>query len=144
MHGMLDYPAGILLIASPWIFGFSDVGNGADIIPIVIGVLIIVQSLMTDYELSLANVLPLPAHLGLDVVAGIFLAASPFLFEFSDAGLNAWLPHVVAGLGLVASGLMTQRHRETPRDATMGRSGHERRTGERVRPSRDRTGSSTR
>jgi hypothetical protein len=28
MHGMLDYPAGVLLIAAPWIFAFSGVGGG--------------------------------------------------------------------------------------------------------------------
>jgi hypothetical protein len=138
MHGMLDYPAGVLLIAAPWIFGFSDVGNGATAIPIVVGALVILQSLITDYELSLANVLPLRAHLGLDVVAGAFLALSPFLFGFSDEGTNAWLPHVLGGLLLIGSGLMTQTHRETPRRRTRLDTG-EARTGERLAPSRDRT-----
>jgi hypothetical protein len=139
MHGMLDYPLGVLLIASPWIFGFSDVGDGAAVIPIVIGALVIVQSLITDYELSVADVLPLPAHLAMDVVAGVFLAVSPWLFGFADAGTNAWLPHLLGGVILIGSGLMTQRHRETPR--TVGhRARDEVRTGERIEPSRGRTG----
>src|SRR3954453_405566 len=91
IHGMLDYPMGILLILSPWIFGFSDAGGAAKAVPIVIGALVLVQSVMTDYELSLANVLPLRTHLAMDVLAGIVLAASPFLFGFSDEGTNAWL-----------------------------------------------------
>ncbi len=103
MHGMLDYPAGIVLILAPWIFGFSDVGGAA----------VILQSLMTNYEYSVADVLPLRAHLAVDVVAGIVLAASPFVFGFADEGANAWIPHVVAGLGLLAAGLMTQGERET-------------------------------
>jgi SPW repeat len=113
MHGMLDYPAGILLIAAPWIFGFSDVGGAAVAVPIAVGALIILQSLITDYELSVADVLPLPAHLMMDVLAGAVLALSPFIFGFADEGANAWVPHVVAGVGLIASGLMTQRHRAT-------------------------------
>jgi hypothetical protein len=121
MHGMLDYPAGLLLIAAPWIFGFSDVGGAAVTIPIVLGVVVIVQSLLTDYELSVADVLPLPAHLGMDVVGGAFLAVSPFLFGFSDEGANAWLPHVVAGLGLVAAGLLTRSQREDAPAAAGGR-----------------------
>jgi hypothetical protein len=121
MHGTLDYPAGILLVAAPWIFGFSDVGGAAVTIPVVLGVLVLLQSLVTDYELSVANLLPLPAHLGLDVAAGVLLAVSPFVFGFSDEGLNAWLPHVVFGLGLIGSGLMTQRHRQTPRDGAAAR-----------------------
>jgi hypothetical protein len=115
MHGMLDYPAGILLIAAPWIFGFSDVGGAAQTIPIVLGIVILLQSLITDYELSVADVLPLRAHLSMDVVLGAFLALSPFIFGFTDEGANAWIPHVVAGLGLIGAGLLTRSHRETAR-----------------------------
>jgi hypothetical protein len=138
---MLDYPVGILLIAAPWIFGFTDV-NDAQTVAIVVGAVILLQSLITDYELSLANVLPLPAHLGLDVIAGLFLAVSPWLFGFNDAGANAWVPHLVAGIGVVLSGLLTQHHRRTRRDGELtadtaaDRRG---RTGERLRPSGERT-----
>ena len=120
MHGMLDYPAGLLLIVSPWLFGFSDVGNGAATIPVVIGIVVLLQSLITDYELSVANVLPLKMHLSLDVVAGVFLALSPVLFGFADAGVEGWLPHVVLGLGLVGAGFLTREHRETLRTGTAG------------------------
>jgi hypothetical protein len=37
---------------------------------------------------------------------------SPFVFGFSDEGTNAWLPHVIVGIGLVLSGLMTHRVRD--------------------------------
>ena len=117
MHGMLDYPAGVLLIAAPWLFGFSDADDAAVAVPITIGLVVLLQSLITDYELSIANVLPLRAHLGLDVLAGLVLALSPFVLGFSDEGANAWVPHVVAGLALIGSGLMTQRHRETAPEA---------------------------
>ena len=128
MHGMLDYPAGILLIAAPWIFGFSDI-DAARNVAIVIGAVVIVQSLMTDYEFSVADVLPLSAHLTMDVLAGIVLAASPWIFRFADEGTEAWLPlpHLVFGLGLIAAGLMTQRERETAR-TTQGRTSASRTT----------------
>jgi hypothetical protein len=111
---MLDYPLGVVLIATPWIFGFSDVGGAAVALPITIGALAICQSLITDWELSLANIVPLPMHLTLDALAGIVLATSPFVFGFSDEGTNAWLPQVVAGIGMLNAGLMTQRSPETP------------------------------
>jgi hypothetical protein len=48
---MLDYPVGIVLIAAPWIFGFNAASNeAAYLVPIVIGAVIILQSLITDYE----------------------------------------------------------------------------------------------
>jgi hypothetical protein len=115
MHGMLDYPAAILLIASPWIFRFADEGGAARTIPIAIGVLVLLQSVVTDYEYSAADLVPLPVHLMMDVLAGLVLAASPWLFGFADEGTSAWLPHVLMGLGLLGSGLMTRGERETAR-----------------------------
>jgi hypothetical protein len=112
MHAMLDYPLGIVLILAPWIFGFSDEGGAAVAVPVAVGALALAQSLVTDWELSIADLLPLPMHLTMDVLAGVVLAASPFVFGFADEGTNAWLPHVLAGLGLVAAGLLTRRERE--------------------------------
>ncbi|WP_203330332.1 SPW repeat domain-containing protein [Rhodovastum atsumiense] len=99
IHGMLDYALGILLLASPYLFGFAD-GGAAEWVPTLVGIVIIVQSLMTDYELGIARILPMPVHLGMDAVAGVFLAASPWLFGFAE---QVWLPHLL--LGLVAAGI---------------------------------------
>lgn len=121
MHGMLDYPVGIALIAAPWLFGFSDVGGAAVVLPVALGVMVLGQSVVTDYELSLADILPLPAHLGVDVIGGIVLVASPFILGFVDESANAWLPHVIVGLGLIMSGLLTQPYRSdtaAPADST--------------------------
>ncbi len=111
LHGMLDYPTGLLLIAAPLLFGFADAGAAAVAIPVALGIVILLQSLITNYEFSLVNLLPLVMHLAADVVGGVVLATSPFLFGFADEGVNAWLPHVVVGLGLILSGLLTQPHR---------------------------------
>ena len=107
VHGMLDYAVGVVLVVSPWLFGFSDVGGAAVAVPMVVGALVLLQSLMTDYELSVENALPLPVHLAADVVAGAFLAASPWLFGFADEGVAAWLPHLLIGVGMVAVALLT-------------------------------------
>lgn len=63
--------------------GFAD-GTGAQYLPQAIGAIVLVMSLVTDYELPVAKFVPVPAHLGIDVVAGLFLAASPWLFGFAD------------------------------------------------------------
>ena len=108
---MLDYPTGLLLIAAPVLFGFTDAGAAAVAIPVALGVMILLQSLITNYELSVLNLLPLVMHLAADVVGGVVLATTPFLIGFADEGVHAWLPHVVVGLGLILSGLLTQPHR---------------------------------
>jgi hypothetical protein len=104
---MVDYPVGVLLLVSPWLFGFSDVGGAAVAVPMVVGGLVLLQSVMTDYELSVEDALPLPVHLAADVVAGAFLAVSPWLFGFADDGTGAWLPHLLVGAGMVAVALLT-------------------------------------
>lgn len=111
-HGLLDYPGGIALIAAPWLFGFSDVGGAAVTVPVVLGVLILLQSLITDYHWSIANLVPMPVHLALDAIGGAFLALTPFLFGTTDDGVGAWLPHLVVGLGLIAGAVLTQPHRD--------------------------------
>ena len=102
-HGVLDYIVGAALIAAPWLFGFPD--GGAEMwVPVALGAGSLVYSLITDYELGIAHLLPMRGHLLVDFLAGLFLAASPWLFGFAD---KVWLPHVVVGLFMLASSLTT-------------------------------------
>jgi hypothetical protein len=108
VHGMLDYPLGIVLILAPNIFGFSDVGGAAVLIPRIIGVVILLSSLMTKYELGLIKVISMVNHLRLDYLASLLLAASPFIFGFHDEKKGAWVPLVVLGLGYFLASMMTK------------------------------------
>jgi hypothetical protein len=103
-HGVIDYLTVILFIAAPWLFGFAD-GTAAQWVPVVIGVVILLSSVLTDYELSLARMIPMPVHLGLDLLAGLLLAASPWLFGFSD---RVWMPHLLLGAFEVIVSLVTR------------------------------------
>jgi SPW repeat len=108
VHGMLDYLAGVLLIAAPWIFGFADESTAATWIAVLAGIAMIGMSAMTDYEGGfLSRMIPMTAHLGTDVVLGIFLAVSPWLFGFADEGTNAWLPFVAIGVLEVGTAAVT-------------------------------------
>lgn len=105
IHGMLDYAMGLLLIAAPWIFGFAD--GGAEMwVPIILGAGVIMYSMLTDYELAAVRMIPMSAHLGLDALGGIVLAASPWLFGFAD---TVWIPHVVFGILEIGAAAMTHR-----------------------------------
>lgn len=103
MHGALDYGSAILLIAAPWLFAFSDV-EPAKSISIAAGILIIVMSLMTNYDSGLAKVIPMNIHLYADIMLGIFLLISPWLFNFNA---ETYLFHVIMGLLAMLSGIMT-------------------------------------
>jgi hypothetical protein len=114
VHGALDYIVGIALILAPMLFGFMNVGGAAVIIPIVLGIGLILYSLFTRYEWGLVKVLGMPYHLIFDVVASLFLAASPFLFGFANQPLNVWLPHVVVGLTVIVVVIFSQSQPEQP------------------------------
>ena len=111
-HGYLDYIVGLLLIAAPWIFNF-DRGGAETWGPVVLGIGTIVYSLLTDYELGLSKTISMKTHLVLDMVAGLFLALSPWLFGFAD---YVWEPHQIVGILEIGVALMTKRNPATERD----------------------------
>jgi hypothetical protein len=104
VHGVMDYLMGVLLIAAPWLLNFNR--NGAETwVPVILGVGVILYSLITDYELSMAKTLSMKTHLTLDILSGIFLAASPWIFGFSE---YVYLPHLILGILEVGAGAMTE------------------------------------
>lgn len=103
-HGYMDYLMGIFLIVAPWIFRL-DPGAPEGIILIVMGAMAIVYSLLTRYEMGMAKVISMKTHLTLDVLSGILLAASPWIFGFAD---RVYLPHLILGIIEIGAGLMTK------------------------------------
>lgn len=105
VHGILDYVASMLFIASPWLFNFAK-GGAETWIPVVIGAGSVIMSVITDYELGATRTMPLSTHLTIDVVAGIFLSLSPWLFGFAG---YVFLPHLMMGLFELGTSLLTER-----------------------------------
>lgn len=93
-HGILDYVVGGLLVLAPWILGFYQ-GGVESYLPIILGFTTLLYSMMTDYELGAIKVISMRLHLTIDALSGLFLAASPWLFRFSD---TVYLPHLLVGL----------------------------------------------
>ncbi len=106
LHGIIDYVVGLALIAAPWLFNFADFENfaAATWTPILIGAAIIGLSLMTNYEFSLAKIVPLRTHLAIDFAAGTFLAVSPWLLNYAD---YVYAPHLIVGLAEIMIVSMT-------------------------------------
>ncbi|HEU5147368.1 MAG TPA: hypothetical protein VFT90_11665 [Chryseosolibacter sp.] len=103
VHGVLDYLVGILLIASPWVFDFAR-GGAENWVPVVLGAGAILYSMMTDYELGLSKNISMSTHLTLDLLNGIVLAISPWLFGFAE---YVYLPHLILGILEIGVSLMT-------------------------------------
>mgnify|MGYP003502075441 CR=1 FL=1 len=103
-HGRLDYLVGLLLMTSPWIFDYASSDQYFIWIPFALGSFTLLYSLLTDYELSLAPVISIKMHLTLDILSGLFLAASPWLLHFDDV---IYLPHLIIGAAEVIISILT-------------------------------------
>jgi hypothetical protein len=91
LHALMDPLLAALLIAAPFLFGFSDQG-GPTAVCIVAGIVVLLVAMSTCWRLSLIKAIPISAHLVLDVAVAGLLIASPFLFGFSDqAGPTAFV-----------------------------------------------------
>ena len=108
LHTIIGLIVGSALVVAPWLFGFANIGGAAVMIPIYVGIFIILSELTTTSPISLVHLVPMRIHVILDVITGLFLLASPWLFGFVDQPVNAWLPHVVVGLMIVGYALMTR------------------------------------
>jgi hypothetical protein len=114
IHGILDYIVGAALIAAPWLFGFAD-NTAATYVPVAVGGAAIVYSILTNYEAGLIRIIPFNIHLIFDILSGLLLAASPWLFGFAD---RVYLPHLIVGIVEILAGVMTRNEPATHRTTT--------------------------
>jgi hypothetical protein len=114
-HTIIGFIVGIALVFAPNIFGFNDIGGASIIIPRVIGIIVILSELTVRGSFSGLGVVPMRAHIVMDVLMGAFLAISPWLFSFTDKGTNAWLPHLVVGIAMMGYALETRTNEEEAR-----------------------------
>ena len=84
VHGVVEYLAGALLIAAPFLFSFED--DTATAVSIVAGVLVLSVTASTALPTGLIRSIPVQAHAVIDFLLAAALIASPFLFGFSDDG----------------------------------------------------------
>jgi putative flippase GtrA len=104
VHGLLDYLVGIALAISPFLLWTTEMD--IDLwIPLVAGVALIVISVCTDYEWGAAKTFTMRSHLTLDLLLGVFLAISPWLFGFADV---VFVPFLVFGAFEIIAALVTK------------------------------------
>jgi hypothetical protein len=93
LHGATDYTAGAtLLTVFPRLAGISGTRAAKQIR--IAGAIHAGYSTVTDYPLGVVKVLPYKAHLALDAVGALALAATPFVTGQWRRGRSQWVPHV--------------------------------------------------
>jgi hypothetical protein len=101
VHGVADYSLGSMLMLASGSLGFAEGPGIASSLPRAMGAGALLYSLLTRYELGVVPVLPMRAHIALDMISGALLAASPLVFGFARRNVRTWLPHVAVGIGEV-------------------------------------------
>jgi len=118
LHSMLEPLIAALLIAAPFLFGFSDQG-APTAVSIVVGVAVLVVGMSTRWRLSLVKAIPISVHLTIDLIVGALLIAAPFLFGFSDdGGPTAFF--LIVGVGELLAALGTRWTPAADGDAATG------------------------
>jgi hypothetical protein len=93
LHGVTDYSAGtFLLTAFPRLAGIEGTRSARQVrtaAAIHAG-----YSTITNYPLGVVKLLPYQAHLALDALGALALAATPFVTGQYKKGRKQWVPHV--------------------------------------------------
>jgi hypothetical protein len=105
-HQTIEPFAALLLIAAPWIFGFSD-NDTATTLSVIVGVIVLITGMTTRWRMSLVKLIPLRTHFMMDLGVGIALIVLPFVAGFSDHG-GATRFFVIAGVLELGTALMTR------------------------------------
>jgi hypothetical protein len=106
LHAALEPLMAVVIIAAPWIFGFSGT-DSATVICVLVGAAMLLIGSMTDWRMSLARLIPLRMHLMGDLVLGAVLVLSPLIFGFADEGGPTRFMVIVGVLELMTA-LMTR------------------------------------
>ncbi len=109
VHGLLDYMMGIFLLLTPLLFSFP--GGAPTTILFSVGILIVLLTLTTNYERGIVKIIPMNLHLAIDILTGLFLVISPWIFGFSD--ILIW-PFVLLGTIEIIIAVLTLGHPPKP------------------------------
>lgn len=117
VHGAIDHVVGPTLVLAPTLLRLGRTSPEA-IAAEAVGGSGVVYSNLTDYELSLKNVVPMKVHLALDAIGGATLALVPQLTGARRRGKKHWLPHFAIGVLEVGMAALTKT---SPPKAKTGR-----------------------
>jgi hypothetical protein len=112
VHGAVDRVVGPALVLAPTLLRLGRT-SPEGLTARAVGGAEAFYSNLTDYEMSMKNVVPMKVHLVLDAVGGATLALVPQLTGARERGKKHWLPHLAVGAFEVGMAAFTKT--EPPR-----------------------------
>ena len=107
VHSTVDHVIAPTLVIAPTVLRLRRT-SPEGLAPRVVGGVQALYSNLTDYEMSVKNVVPMPVHLALDAVGAATLALVPQLTGARKRGLKHWLPHLAIGAFEIGMALTTK------------------------------------
>jgi hypothetical protein len=106
LHGATDYSMGAALVTLlPRLAGIEGTRAGRQVR--VAGAIHAGYSALTDYPLGVVKAIPFKAHLAMDAVGALALAATPFVTGQYKRARGQWIPHVALCVFELGSLLLT-------------------------------------
>jgi hypothetical protein len=106
LHGATDYTVGTLLMtAFPRLADIEGTDSARQIR--AAGAIHAGYSTLTNYPLGIVKAIPFKAHLALDAIGALALAATPFVTGQWKKGTKHWVPHVALAAFELSSLAMT-------------------------------------
>jgi hypothetical protein len=115
VHGVLDYATVAAFLNAPMVLGFH--GTPAAIVYWLAGIHLLMTG-FTNFPLGVFRIIPFKIHGAIDLLAGVFLLLSPWIFGFADdnAARNFFLAIAVITFAVVALTDYAQRVQLPPPD----------------------------
>lgn len=117
VHNAADYALALILLFVPALFGFSEIEVARNLFR-VLGIFLLAYSLVTKYEFSAWQKLPLGAHMTFDLATGVILLLSPLVLGYRDLlSTGQELIHYILGFGLIGFVAVTRAKTEAEKKA---------------------------
>ncbi len=95
VHGILDYLTILLLILSPYLFGMQ---SAASVFTYSLAFIHLALTLLTDFEMGLLRIIPLPVHGAIELLVSILLVVVATAFRFWNDVTSFYFYLVFAGV----------------------------------------------
>jgi hypothetical protein len=105
IHGIYEYLAGAALIAAPYVLEFDH--DAAKRLGLVVGIVLLVMALASNFPTSLFAMIPAGGHIFLDFAVPAALIIGPYSFGFRDEVLPTALFITIGVLQLVLTFAMS-------------------------------------
>lgn len=103
--GYFNYLLAVLMMTSPWLFGFEKFGGAALFFPFMFGWYHLLMAIFSISKAGMVRIFPIQMHCTLHTITGFVLMVAPWMYGFHT---KVWLPHLAIGAVLFILGINTK------------------------------------